>query len=160
MEYIELMTKLGGGFGIEGFEPDVDGHFNLSIDGMIVSFGERPERGLLDIVARICDFPAEDADNVLKVLMTAMAPGNAAEDYSFFVVDKDDGLYLRRIERLADLDVEGACQVLEKFANALDEWRAAIGDFQSVLPAVNEELTHHEEESRSFGLGDQGFLQV
>lgn len=160
MEYVELMTKLGEGFGIEGLEPDDDGHFNLSVDGTIVSFGEQAERGLLDIVARICDFPAEDADSVLKVLMTAMAPGSAAEDYSFFVVDDDDGLYLRRIERLADLDVKGVCQALEKFANALDEWRAAIGDFQSVLPVVNEELNRREEETRSFGLGDQGFLQV
>ena len=160
MEYVELMGKFGECFGIEGLAPDDDGLCSLNVDGTVVSFGERAERGLLDIVARICDVPSEDVDKVLKVLMEAMAPGSAAEDYSFFVNDEDNGIYLRRTERLVDLDVEGTRQVLEMFANALDEWRASIGDFQSVIPAVKEALDQGEEESRSFGLGEQGFMQV
>lgn len=160
MEYVELMGKFGESLGIEGLAPDDDGFCNFSVDGTVVSFGWRPERGLLDIVARICDMPAEDADKVLKVLMTAMAPGSAAEDYSFFVLDEDNGIYLRRAERLADLDVEGARLALEKFANALDEWRASIGDFLSVVPSVTAALDRGEAEARSFGLGEQGFMQV
>ena len=160
MDYVELMGKLGKALGFEEFPPDDDGHFNLSIDGTVVSFGERPEQGLLDIVARVCDLPDENSEQVLKVLMTSMAPGNAAEGYTFFIMDEDDGVYLRRTERMADLDVEGVSQALEKFANTLDEWRTAIVDFQSVMPIVNEELKLREEESRAFGLNEQGFMQI
>ena len=160
MDYRELMEKIGEVLGIGALAPDADGYCNLSIDGTVVTFAERSERGLLDIVARICDLPAENAERVMNVLMTAMAPGNVAEDYSFFVTGEDEGLYLRRTERLADLDVEGVRRALEVFANALDEWRASITEFQSVLPVVKEELAHREEETRSFGLGEQGFMQV
>ena len=160
MECAELMVRLGEGLGIEGFAPDDDGRFNLSVDGTVVSFGERPERGLLDIVARICDLPAENIGQVLKVLMAAMAPGGAAEHYSFFAMDEDGGLYLRRTEGLAHLDVEGVRLALEEFANALDEWRAAIADYRSVLPVVNDGLARSAEETRSFGLSERGFMRV
>ena len=160
MEYVELMGMLGESLGIDGIVPGADGYCNLSVDDTVVSFSERPGRGLLDIIARICDLPAENAGQVLKVLMAAMAPGGAAEDFSFFVEDVDGGLYLRRTETLAELDVEGVRRALEEFANALDDWRAAIGDFQSILPVVNEALDGGEGKSKSFGLGEHGFMQV
>lgn len=160
MEYVELMGRLGESLGIDGLAPDAGGYCNISVDDTVVTFIERPGRGLLEIVARICDLPAENAGQVLKVLMAAMAPGDAAEDFSFFIDELDEGLYLRRTETLAELDVEGVRRALEKFANALDDWRAAIGDFQSIQPVVNEALGDGKGESKSFGLGEHGFMQV
>lgn len=160
MEFNELMETFGASLGIADFKPDENGVFSLSVDETVVSFVELQERGMVETVARICSLPDGNADGIYKVLLAAMSPGGAAEGFAFFVPPETADVYLRRTDALADLDVEGLRQSLERFANALDDWRGAICDFQSVLPAVNEAQDRLEEEQRSFGLGGSGFMQV
>lgn len=161
MEYNELMKELGAKIGLDGFEPDEDGCYRLSIDGFAVEFLEVPQSGLMDTVAKVCDLPGEDNNEQLcKVLLTAMAPGGTAEAYTFFIVPEEKCVYMRRTDVLASLDVDSYFQTLENFANALEDWRGTISDYRQVLPAINEALEKQTDEARQFGLNADGFLKV
>lgn len=160
MDYKNLMTSLGARFGLADLEPDEDGRYSIRIDETIVTFDELPQGGLMDAVARVGTLPLEGGCEICKILLTAMAPGEAAADFTFFISPDDNGIYLRRTDVLADLDLDGFCRTLEKYANALDEWRAAIGGFQSVLPVVNEAVERQKEERRSLDLNADGFLRA
>ena len=160
MEYDELMKKLGESLGLESFQPDDDGDYSIQADDTVVSFESQPRGGLLDILAQVCELPAEGGDRICRVLLTAMAPAAAAEGYGFFIIDADDCLYLRRTVALADLDVEKLRQSLEKFLNALDEWRASIDDFIQVQSAIDAALDEQAAEDRTRAFNADGYLKV
>lgn len=160
MEYDELMKKLGESLGLENFQPDDDDAYSIQADDTVVSFESQPQSGLLDILALVCELPAEGGDRICRLLLTAMAPAAAAEGYAFFIVDADGCVYLRRTASLAELDVEKLLQTLEKFLNALDEWRTAIDDFSRVQPAVDAALAEQTAEDRAHAFNADGFLKV
>lgn len=160
MEYKELMEALRKSLGLEKFEPDVSGQYRLSIDDTIVTFVERTARGLVETVARICELPAEGGDLVCRTLLTAMAPGGAAEGYSFFIAPKGQGVYLRRTDELAKLDAEAFCALLEDFADALAQWRGAIRDFGETVPLLSEAHEKQIAEERHLAENPEGFLRV
>lgn len=135
MEYDQLMKALGESFEIEDFEPGEDGCYSLNIDDTPVVFDKLAERDLMDIVAKVCDLPEKGGDQVCSVLLSAMAPGRSAEAFTFFI-GGDKGIYLRRTEVMSCLDVDSFRQVLENFANALEEWRTSIGDFRRMNPVL------------------------
>lgn len=160
MEYDELMKQLGESLGLENFQPDGDGAYSIQADDTVVTFESQPQSGLLDILALVCELPAEGGDRICRILLTAMAPAAAAEGFAFFIVDDDGCVYLRRTVALAELDVERLRQALEKFLNALDEWRSSIDDFSRVQPAVDAALAAQAAEDRAHSLNVDGYLKV
>lgn len=160
MEFDELMKAFGASLGLGDFKPDENGVFSLSVDETVVSFVAQPERGFVETVARICDLPAVGADGIFKVLLSAMSPGGAAEGFTFFVPPEASDIYLRRTDALANLDVEALRLSLERFANALDDWRASIRDFREVAPVIDEVLARQTDENRSLAAGESGFLRA
>ena len=160
MEYDRLMVELGEILGIEDFEPGENGCYSISIDGNPVVFDRLPGDELMDIVAKVCDLPEGTGDQICGVLLAAMAPGGAAEAYTFFI-GADKGVYLRRTEVLSGLDAEGLRRKLEIFANALDEWRVAIDDFRQAMPDILEAADERESAlSELDALGGNGFMRI
>lgn len=160
MEYDQLMKGLGESLEIEDFEPGENGLYSLNVDDTLVVFDKLSESGLMDVVAKICDLPEEGGGQICSVLLSAMAPGGAAEAFTFFI-GADKGIYLRRTEELSRLDVEVLRQNLESFANALDEWRTAIDDFRQVIPDIQEAV--EEEKSAPPELdafASDGFIRI
>lgn len=162
MEYNELMLKFGESFGLESFTPDDQGVYRLSVDDTIVSFYEIPQKGLVGTVASICEVPCEGREQIYKILLSAMAPGGAAEEYDFFIGDEEDGqcIYLRRTDVLAELDLESFRHALEEFANVMEDWRTSIQDYREALPAINAGLEERVDESRKLGMNLDGFMSV
>lgn len=159
MDYRDLVEGLGRSLGIEDFKSDDGGHYNLGIDEFVVSFGENLESGRLDMVARICELTADEAGPVCKVLLAAMEPGGSAGDCTFFITD-DSCVYLRWTGMLALLDVEGLRLALERFVNALEDWRGEIGNFRRALPVIGEAVQRQSDEDRRLAIKTDGFLQV
>lgn len=160
MEYAELMRTLGERLEIDEFTPDADGHYRLKVDGTVVSFVELPESGLMDTVAKVCDLPEEGGDRICRVLLSAMAPGGTAEAYAFFVMPDGKSVWLRRTDVLDRIDADGLREMLEGVADALAEWRKAIGDFGAALPVIDEELAKQAAENRRLDSNIDGFLRV
>ncbi len=160
MEYDELMKALGGMLGLEEFRPDANGIYCVSVDDTIVTFIEMPQAGLMETVAKLCEIPDDGGERLYRILLTAMAPGGNDNECSFFIDSNDKCLYLRHTDALAALDGDSAYRMLEKFANAINEWRGAIGDFSNALPAIEEALEQQAEENRKFGENSEGFLRV
>ena len=160
MEYNELMKALGSSLGVDGFEPDEEGHYALNIDDHIVAFSELPESGLLDITSALCTLPPEGAEFLHRVLLTAMAPGASAEDYAFFITREDQMVFLRRSVALSVLDIEGLRKELEDFSNAVDQWSDAVVNFSRALPEINDAREQQQTEDRQFAINSDGFMRI
>lgn len=160
MEYGELMKALGESLGLDGFAPDANGRYRLRVDDTVVTFAELPGSGLMDIVAPVCELPAEGGDQICRILLSAMAPGGSAEAYSFYLAPDGRSICLRRTDVLLDLDANGLRRELDDLADVLDEWRGAIGDYRQVLPVIGEELAKQEDERRHLDENADGFLRV
>ena len=161
MDYQELMKELGARLGLEDFTPNQDGHFGMYIDETLVTFIEQPEHGLMHTVAKICELPDDgDGDPICRVLLAAMAPTAAADAYTFYLATDGKSICMRRTDALSNLTVDGLLEALERYANALTEWRKSIANFHQAMPVIDQELEQQAEENRTFSLGGDGFLQV
>ena len=160
MEYSELMKELGARLELEEFQPDEEGNYRMCIDDAVVTFVELPAGGLLNTVAKIGELPEEGGDALCRVLLSAMAPAAAADAYSFYLATDGKSICLRRTDALPGITADGFLEVLERYADALAEWRKAIGDFRQALPTIGRELERQAQEDRELGMGSDGFLRV
>lgn len=159
MDYKELLEGLGKSLGIEDFKLGEDGHCSLAIDDVVVSFGERTESGRFDMVAKVCELTSDESGLIYEVLLSAMVPGGSAGDYVFFV-DDNLSVYLRWTDVPSLLDVKGLRQSLERFVNAIEDWREEIGNFRRAFPAIDKAAQRQSDEDRRFAVNTEGFLQV
>lgn len=160
MEFNELMKALGEHFELNQFEADENGCYRICIDDIVVTFEERCDAGVLETTVKLCELPNEDENLICRVLLTAMAPGAKAADYTFFIASDGKSICMRRIDFLARLTIDKFLEILENFANAFIEWGRAIVNFRQALPTINESLENKTSDERPFGIGADGFMQI
>lgn len=162
MEFDEMMKGLGESLGIADFKPNADGSYGISLDGTVITFVARQGAGLLDVVARLCDFPEDGkaGDVLCRTLLAAMAPEDNDEVYSFFLAEEDASVCLRRTLVLAAMDVKGLESVVEGFSETLTEWRRTVGDFLADFDAVADDLADVSVEAVVRGPTSGDFLQI
>lgn len=160
MDLDEIMAAFAAESGIKGLSADEDGTYSLSIDDMSVSFMEIPETGRLATLAKVCDLPSEGRESLYRVMMEAMFMGRATGGAMFSVEPEGDAVFLQRVDPLAVMDPDGFKAMLEQFVNVLEEWRKLVVDFREVAPKLESVRQETQEETREFGLGTGGFMQV
>lgn len=160
MDLKEIMAAFAAESGIESLEADENGAYHLSIDEMSVSFMENPETMRLVTWAEVCDVPPEGRERLYRVMMEAMFMGSATGGAMFSVEPGGETIFLQRVDSLAVMDFAGFKMMLELFVNVLEEWRKLVSDFRDITPELDSIQQEPVEESRQFGLGAGGFMQV
>ena len=151
------MGQFGAKVGLPGLAPGDTGVCHVQIDEMQVSFREDPESAAILTRAEVGEPPPEGEAMLHRVLLQSMFADESLGG-TFFSVDPETGrIYLNRVDPTATLDLDSFCRMLEKFVNALEEWRKALADFRPVAEAIKKEESAAEPES-DFRAG--GFLQV
>lgn len=156
MELAELMAEFAGKFGVDGLAADAEGVYRLDADGMDFAIADGEDGLHLVIWADLGEVPPEGRERLLDVLMQAMYMGQQTSGACFSI--HDGTVYLHQFETLADMDLERFKVFLEKFINTYSTWRAAIADFNFVLPDIVHHVQEQAIEVRSFEA--RGFIRV
>lgn len=139
MEFKELMGQFGAKVGLSDLAPGDTGVCSVQIDEMQVSFKEDPASSSVMTWAEVGEPPPEGEAMLHRVLLQATFADQSLGG-AFFSADPETGrIYLNRVDPTAVLDLDSFCRMLEKFVNALEQWRKTLADFRPVAEAIGEE---------------------
>lgn len=158
MELKDLMNVFAEKFAIEGLEPDGEGGYHLSFDGMAVNFLEEPKTNSLVIVSPFAEKPIEGTDRLAEILLGANYLFAATSGNTIAFDSANKTYVLQRREPLAMLDSESFIAVVEDFANALEDYKKLVEDFRPALDEATGYVAKENEEISS--LHASGFMQV
>ena len=158
MEFKELIGQFAREVGITDAVTDEAGAFRFAIDDMTVSFEANETVGELATYAQVGELPPEGREQLYRLMMEAMFRGEGTDGATLSIAHDSDTVYLHRYDSLAVLDLERFKSILERFVNALEEWRKMLVDFRAVIPAVERAVADGEKERQELGRGE--FMQV
>ena len=158
MEYSELMQDFIRRLNVADARADADGAYHFVIDDMPISFMEVADRRELVVWGEVGELPPGNCARLYRTMLEAMFMGEGTLGNAFSIDRESGRVCLQRIVPLAVLDPAGFRELVERFANVLEEWRKLVADFREVAPELERAEPMREGETGNFGLG--GFMRV
>lgn len=158
MNFPELMAALAAKVGLPEFPAAAEGGLRIDVDGMELSFVERPETDDVLVMAEVGQTPPEGRELLYQTLLAAMEPEGGLDGLVFSCDVERNVVRLHRRLPLRLLDAESFVAAVEAFVNQLEEWRRLLKDFRPVGQALDAARQAESEERQAFGA--DGFMQV
>ncbi|MFW6050356.1 MAG: YbjN domain-containing protein [Myxococcota bacterium] len=116
----DYLARFGKIVGIELHPIDDQGYTEVRRGSATVGINVLPDHGVLVILSRVMDLPAQPPDGLLRHLLELnfLATSDAA-----FSIDRERGaVYVRALRRLSGLDYDEFEDLLHTVATVADEW--------------------------------------
>lgn len=149
MKLEQLMGEFFRKMGAEPVACDEDGVYRFEVDGVQVSFVEND--GFVHFIAAAGSVPQDGREALYRELLSAMFPGEGAEENVLTLMPDDDRVCLYRKEPVAGLELEGFCDAFAAFGDSLMKWRDRLANY---VPGEN------RNGQPAGGVLSDGFVQV
>ena len=155
MDLKEIADGLTVKFNIPDLAVEV-GEVALEIDGMPILLAEGNGDAII-ITGFVGDAPAEGGEQFANLLLNATT--ELMDSKSLALARNPETGALTLVQRVAQigLAIDGFCEELSSFVNALETWRGLLEDFR---PAVEAAQAFAAEQPDEQNLVQSGFLQV
>ncbi|CAM2005065.1 CesT family type III secretion system chaperone [Acanthopleuribacter pedis] len=127
MDASKLINSLANRFGLNGMEPEPEGHFEFHFDGKLILNILAEGRNRLLLFSPICRIPQDDAhaaEQKVKKMMK-MNLGKLADSHEMLAYEEEshEMVIYRRLET-AGLTVDNFEEIVETYLNNLEFWMA------------------------------------
>ena len=160
MELKEIMNAFTAEIGLGEAVTDDAGGYTFEIDDMTVSFLESPETQELTTFSEVGDLPDEGAEQVYRLLMEAMFRDSGSDGSIFSQEPGTKRIWVHRRDSLATMDNESFRAMLERFVNAMEDWRRLVGGLSELAPKLAEAKESALRENRELSMNNEGFVRI
>ena len=126
MDIQELMAALAAEAGLSGIDPDADGVYDISLDGIDISVGAAPGADALLVCAIVGELPSDGRERLYETLLRAMYRGCETAGAAFALDRETDAILLQKRLPLSTLDHGRLADELEAFAGVVAKWRNRV----------------------------------
>ena len=128
MEYRKLMTDFAAKLGLADLAFTDDGEVCLSMNDVVVSFLEVPERRALLMWSEVAEPPQGNLEKLYEAMFDAMFMGRGTGGATFS--REGDRIWLQQSEALVNLDAETLAPLFDRFVSIVGEWRGIIRNYR------------------------------